>query len=398
MLNLINTSFDNCIKCTVCTTRCPVAEANPDYPGPKQAGPDGERLRIKNPELYDEALKHCTNCKRCEVACPSGVHVGTVIQLAKAKHGGFRKGPREFILSHTDLMGSLSSPAAPVVNTVTRLKPVKKLLDKTLGIDERRTLPRYTGQTFRSWFNKQAADQAGFKRKISFFHGCFTNYNDPTVGKNLVAVLNAMNIGVDLLKKEKCCGVPLIANGFFDKARKNAELNMSQFSRSLASTECVIATEPSCTMTLRDEYPEVLDVDNTDIKDRIFFASAFIAREFARGNKPEMKPVKLRVAYHSPCHLIKAGGIIHTMELLNSIPGLEVIMLDQKCCGMSGTYGFKKENYNTSQNIGQGIFNQIEALGVDYVVTDCESCKMQVEMNTGHKVLHPLTLLAQSLT
>ena len=398
MLNLINTSFDNCIKCTACTTRCPVAEANPDYPGPKQAGPDGERLRIKNPELYDEALKHCTNCKRCEVACPSGVHVGTVIQLAKAKHGGFKKGPREFMLSHTDLMGSLSSPAAPIVNTVTKLKPVKKLLDKTLGIDERRTLPKYTGQTFRSWFNKQSGTQEQFERKISFFHGCFTNYNDPTVGKHLVSVLNAMNIGVSLMKKEKCCGVPLIANGFFDKARKNAELNMNQFARSLTETECVIATEPSCTMTLRDEYPEVLDVDNSDVKDRIFFASAFIAREFARGNQPDMKPVKLRVAYHSPCHLIKAGGVIHTMELLNSIPGLEVIMLDQKCCGMSGTYGFKKENYNTSQNIGQGIFDQIEALGVDYVVTDCESCKMQVEMNTGQTVLHPLTLLAQSLT
>ena len=72
-------------------------------------------------------------------------------------------------------------------------------------------------------------------------------------------------------------------------------------------------------------------------------------------------------------------------------------MLDQKCCGMSGTYGFKKENYQTSQNIGQSVFDQIEALNVDYVVTDCESCKMQIEMNTVHKVVHPLTLMAQSL-
>ncbi|WBA81248.1 anaerobic glycerol-3-phosphate dehydrogenase subunit GlpC [Endozoicomonas sp. GU-1] len=397
MLNTMDTSFDSCIKCTVCTTRCPVAEVNPDYPGPKQAGPDGERLRIKNPALYDEALQHCTNCKRCEVACPSGVHVGTVIQLAKARHGGFKKGPREFILSHTDMMGSLSTPAAPVVNIATQLKPVKKLLDKVLGIDQRQTLPKYTHQTFRRWFQQQKAQQNRFNRKISFFHGCFTNYNDPTVGKHLVAVLNAMNIGVTLLKKEKCCGVPLIANGFFDKARKNAELNMGQFADSLADSECVLATEPSCAMTLRDEYPEVLHVDNHALRERILFASAFITREFAKGNTPDMKPVNLRVAYHSPCHLIKQGGVIHTMELLNSIPGLAVIMLDQKCCGMSGTYGFKKENYQTSQNIGQGVFDQIEALNVDYVVTDCESCKMQIEMNTAHKVMHPLTLMAQSL-
>ena len=398
MLTLMDTSFDNCIKCTVCTTRCPVAEVNPDYPGPKQAGPDGERLRIKDPELYDEALKHCTNCKRCEVACPSGVHVGTVIQLAKAKHGGFKKGPREFMLSHTDLMGNLSSPAAPVVNVVTSLKPVKKLLDSTLGIDERRTLPKYSRETFRSWFGKQAKTQKQFERKISFFHGCFTNYNDPTVGKALVTVMNAMNIGVQLMKKEKCCGVPLIANGFLDKARKNARLNIDQFGQALNNSECIVATEPSCAMTLRDEYPEVLNIDNSSVKSQIYFVSAFLAHEFANGNTPAMKPVKMKVAYHSPCHLIKAGGVIHTMELLNTIPGLEVMMLEQKCCGMSGTYGFKKENYQTSQAIGQGIAEQINASDADYVVTDCESCKMQVEMNTDRKVIHPLSLLARALT
>lgn len=400
MLNVIDSSFDHCIKCTVCTTRCPVAEVNPDYPGPKQAGPDGERLRIKNPQLYDEAVKYCTNCKRCEVACPSGVQVGTVIQLAKARHGGFNKGPREFMLSHTDLLGSLSSTTAPLVNMATGLKPVKKLLDKVLGIDERQTLPKYSRQTFRSWFQPMAARQAQYQRKISFFHGCFTNYNDPTVGKHLVAVLNAMNIGVTLLKKEKCCGVPLIANGFFDQARKNARLNLDQFADTLndsKSIECILATEPSCAMTLRDEYPEVLQVDNHHLKERILLASAFIVRELANGNTPKMAPVNLRVAYHSPCHLIKQGGVIYTMELLNSIPGLEVIMLDQKCCGMSGTYGFKKENYETSQKIGQAVFDQLSGMAVDYVVTDCESCKMQIEMNTSCKVLHPLTLMAQSL-
>ncbi|MCV5519763.1 4Fe-4S dicluster domain-containing protein, partial [Escherichia coli] len=73
LLDHANQTFDQCIKCTVCTAYCPVAKANPAYPGPKQAGPDGERLRIKSPELFDSALKHCTNCKRCEVACPSGV-------------------------------------------------------------------------------------------------------------------------------------------------------------------------------------------------------------------------------------------------------------------------------------------------------------------------------------
>ncbi len=81
-----DTRFESCIKCTVCTTACPVSRVNPRYPGPKQAGPDGERLRLKDGALYDDALKYCINCKRCEVACPSDVKIGDIIQRARAQY------------------------------------------------------------------------------------------------------------------------------------------------------------------------------------------------------------------------------------------------------------------------------------------------------------------------
>ena len=84
--NISDNNFEQCIKCTVCTVYCPVAAVNPDYPGPKQAGPDGERLRLKRPDFYDEALKYCINCKRCEVACPSNVRIGDIIQMARIKY------------------------------------------------------------------------------------------------------------------------------------------------------------------------------------------------------------------------------------------------------------------------------------------------------------------------
>ena len=138
-----DTSFENCIKCTVCTTACPVSRVNPGYPGPKQAGPDGERLRLKDGALYDEALKYCINCKRCEVACPSDVKIGDIIQRARAKDDTTRPSLRNFVLSHTDLMGSVSTPFAPIVNTATSLKPVRQLLDAALKIDHRRTLPQH---------------------------------------------------------------------------------------------------------------------------------------------------------------------------------------------------------------------------------------------------------------
>jgi Fe-S oxidoreductase len=92
-------------------------------------GPDGERLRLKDGALYDEALKYCINCKRCEVACPSDVKIGDIIQRARAQYGQQKPTLRDAILSHTDLMGTLSTPFAPLVNAATGLKPVRRLLD-----------------------------------------------------------------------------------------------------------------------------------------------------------------------------------------------------------------------------------------------------------------------------
>ena len=99
-----DTRFESCIKCTVCTTVCPVSGVDPRYPGPKQAGPDGERLRLKDGALYDEALKYCINCKRCEVACPSDVKIGDIIQRARARYSTQKPTLRDAILSHTDLI------------------------------------------------------------------------------------------------------------------------------------------------------------------------------------------------------------------------------------------------------------------------------------------------------
>ena len=84
--NISDNNFESCIKCTICTVYCPVTAVNPDYPGPKQAGPDGERYRLKKPFFYDEALKYCLNCKRCEVACPNNVKIGDIIQAARIKY------------------------------------------------------------------------------------------------------------------------------------------------------------------------------------------------------------------------------------------------------------------------------------------------------------------------
>ena len=398
--NSVN-NFEQCIKCTVCTVYCPVAAVNPLYPGPKQSGPDGERLRLKRPEFYDEALKYCLNCKRCEVACPSNVRIGDIIQSARIKFSKKKPGLREFALANTVLVGSISTTMAPVVNATVGLKPVKAAMDAVLKIDHRRTFPKYSQGTFEGWMKKQREAQAAFPKQVSFFHGCYVNYNNPALGKDLVKVMNALGIGVQLLEKEKCCGVALISNGFINQAKRQAKVNVASIRKAAGEQGMpVLATSSTCTFTLRDEYPHLLGIDNADVRDNIELATRYVYRLLQSGEVKlrfrEDAP-KIRVAYHTPCHMEKLGWSYYSIELLKMIPSVELTVLDSQCCGIAGTYGFKKENYETSQAIGESLFRKIEASGCDLVATDCETCKWQIEMSTSKKVEHPLSILASAI-
>ena len=277
--NISDNNFEQCIKCTICTVYCPVAAVNPNYPGPKQAGPDGERLRLKKFNFYDESLKYCINCKRCEVACPSNVKIGDIIQAARIKYS--KKQPKllDYILANTDLVGTLSTPFAPIVNTTLGLKPVKAILDGVMKIDHRRTFPKYAFGTFESWYKKVAEKQAAYPSQVSYFHGCYVNYNNPQLGKDLIKVMNAFSIGVQLLEKEKCCGVALISNGLIKQAQKQARTNINSIRKSVLEKKIpVIATSSTCTFTIRDEYPHLLDIDNADVREDVELATRYIYR------------------------------------------------------------------------------------------------------------------------
>ena len=398
--NISDNNFEQCIKCTICTVYCPVAAVNPAYPGPKQAGPDGERLRLKKFDFYDEALKYCINCKRCEVACPSNVKIGDIIQSARIKYSDKKPKFRDFILANTDLVGSLSTPLAPIVNMTLGMKPVKAVLDGVMKIDHRRSFPKYAFGTFESWYKKQAEKQAAYPEQVSYFHGCYVNYNNPQLGKDLIKVMNAFGVGVQLLRKEKCCGVALISNGFIKQAQKQANANIKSIRESVIERNMpVIATSSTCTFTIRDEYPHLLNIENADVRDKVELATRYIYRLLSQ-RKVKLnfkKGKKWRVAYHTPCHMEKLGWSYYSIELLKLIPDMELIVLDSQCCGIAGTYGFKKENYKTSQDIGNSLFKQIESCDIDYVVTDCETCKWQIEMSTSKRCEHPISILANAL-
>ena len=393
-------SFEQCIKCTVCTVYCPMVAVNPDYPGPKQAGPDGERYRLKNPVFYDDALDLCLNCKRCEVACPSNVKIGDLIQSARLKYSTKKPKLRDFMLANTDLLGSVATTMAPVVNFTLGLKPVKAVMEGVLAIDHHRTFPKYSGQKFETWFRRHALKkQEAYEKKVSYFHGCYANYNYPKLAKDFVKIMNALGYGVNLLEKEKCCGVALISNGFKDQALKQAELNLGSIRTAVKRGEPVLTTSSTCTFTMRDEYTHILALDNSDVRSSIALATKFIY-ELVDAGKARLvfkDDYRKRIAYHTPCHMEKLGWAVYSTSLLRMIPGVDFNMLDSQCCGIAGTYGFKKEHYNDSQKIGESLFRQIADLQVDMVATDCETCKWQIEMSADVQVENPISIIADAL-
>jgi len=398
--NISTFDFEQCMKCSICDSVCPMKANNPLYPGPKQAGPDGERYRLKSPEFFDYALKYCLNCKRCEVACPSGVKVADLIATAKLRYGKSSRPLRDWGLANTDLVGSLASPFAPVVNPILASKPVGAVMDAAMGVDKRRTFPKYSSEKFVSWFRKEAPSQEGFSRYVSYFHGCYVNYNYPQLGKDFVALMNACGYGVRLLEGEVCCGVPLIANGQKISAADHARRNLRAIRKALDSgSEAVLTSSSSCTFTMRDEYPNLLGAANEDVRGSLMLATRFIFEKIESGEiQLAFKDgPKGHYAYHTACHMQRLGWHPYSIGLLKMIPGLELDILPQECCGIAGTFGFKKENYDYSQAIGSKLFNNIKSSGATTVVTDCETCKWQIEMSTGLPVVNPVSLLVQNL-
>lgn len=190
-----------------------------------------------------------------------------------------------------------------------------------------------------------------------------------------------------------------IANRCVNEATRDAKINLQSIREAVGNGDDVIATSSTCCFTMRDEYPHVLKLDNHDVRDHIMLATRYIYKLLERG---EAKLVfrddfHKRVAYHVPCHMEKLGWTLYSEDLMKSIPGLEYVPLISHCCGIAGTYGFKKEYYDYSQAIGQELFDDIRRNNPDIVASDCETCKWQIEMSTEYTVMNPVSLLAEAI-
>ena len=234
-------------------------------------------------------------------------------------------------------------------------------------------------------------------KKVVYFHGCFTNYYAPEAGKAFVEVMEKNGYGV-IVPDQKCCGMPMMANSNATGARKNFQFNVKSLAAAAAPGYDIITTCPSCNMMLRKEGLPFFDSEEARfVAERVYDANEYLLMLHAKGElNTGFHPVPMKVFYHNPCHLKVQGMTDTTVKVLKLIPGIEVVGVNMNCCGMSGSYGMKKQNYTRSVEIGQKVWNEVKASGAQAVLTECGGCGLQIQAGTGMRIVHPMVLLAQS--
>jgi len=387
-------NYEHCIRCTICVENCPVFRVNPEFPGPKQAGPDAQRFRSEREKAQDGWVLLCSQCKRCEMACPCGVEPAQIILREQQRYGKEHpQTPAHLLFANNYYLSALGSLTAPLANFIASTKIGKQTFEK-IGISTHLPFPKFSFRTMRSV--KKIRNSR--TRKVAFFYGCFINFYRPDIGKKIVSLLAALNIDV-VLPPQWCCGLPALGNGNLALAKYFAQKNASSLSDYIDAGYDIVYTCTSCGLSLMQDYPGILEIpQGKKIAENSYDLHEYITKLINEGYaQPNFGEVPRKIAYHIPCHLraLKIG--YPAAKLMAEIPGLECEIFDDHCCGLSGSYGFKYKNRDTAIQIGNRTVSFIKKTEAENIVADCGSCRMQLAGLSGMVALDPAEILCESL-
>ena len=408
---------DDCYKCSTCDTTCPVAEVDDEFPGPKFQGPEQWRLKRQADDDIDPSVTKCSNCMRCDSACPAGVPLSQMHNTARAEYVDEQVSPfskeyvRDRLLANYGRLGKWGARFPRLTNAVLGSRPVRWAGERLLGLTSEREFPAFATQTFRAWWVERGGDAAsveraerardergelGAEKRVAYFHGDYANYNTPEVAKALVRVFEHYGYTVSV-PDQRCSGTPMFANGMLEDARRAARHNVETFHELVEDGYDVVCSCTSCSLALRQEYPELFDFEGT----AAVAAHTYEALEYLRLNEDlsgDLAAASADVpdlAYHAPCHARNQGVAGQAVELLDTVTG--VTDVGDSCSGISGTYGWKDEHYDISMEIGRELFEELAAAPADTGLTECPTCAMQMEHGTGYEIRHPLEVLEAAL-
>ncbi len=345
------------------------------------------------------ALDLCLECKACKTECPTNVDMARlkaeVLHHHHREHGLPR---RNWFFGNVAAISKWGCRMAPVSNWWTSSRLSRWLNEKLLNIDRRRLPPAFANQAFVRHAANQSKPRAG-EHSVLLFADTFTNFYEPHIGVAALELLRCFN-HVTVPNDLQCCGRPLISNGMLTAAVSHAGHNVERLYPWASEGKPIVACEPSCLLTIKDDYPALLRAE-LQKKARVVAAQCFTFEEYLEraGTSLTFQPGPARLLFQGHCHQCSLVGTGPTLRLLSRIPGAEVIDLDAGCCGMAGSFGYEKEHYEISRLVGeQRLFPALRQADPNAVIVSPGfSCRLQIAHFLRRQAVHPASLLASLL-
>ena len=363
---------------------------------PEELG--GERLHA--------ALDLCVECKACKAECPSGVDLAKLKYEALWQRNRLKRAPlRDRAFAEIARLARLGSTAPRLANMLANalvdLPPARRLLHRA-GLHRERPLPRFAARTFRRSFAERppASAQSEQRGEVALFVDTFTNHFHPEVGLAAAQIIEALGYRVSLVENAACCGRPAISKGLLDRAREHAQTNVAALAPYIERGAAIVGLEPSCLLTLRDEYPLLLRDDAARrAAERALLFDEWLASELSAPNAPQLFTNNDRgpLLLHTHCHQKALAGSDQTLNVLRAA-GYDAQLIDSGCCGMAGSFGFETEHYEISQAMGElRLFPAIRAQPTTPIAVSGVSCRQQIAHFTNHQPHHIAEHLAEAL-
>lgn len=356
-----------------------------------------QKANIFDSEEVLEVFDLCLSCKACKSECPSN------IDMAKFK--------AEFLQQYYDQRGfpirSLLIAYLPRINRIGMLfRPVTNLITgtvlfkKAIGFAPDRKIPGLSKLTLRKWYRKPISPDKNKIGKVYLFADEFTNFNESHIGIKAIMLLNKLGYEV-VIPKHQESGRTYLSKGLLRKAKQIANFNVSQLSEIISDQTPLIGIEPSTILTFRDEYPELVDTqlqqEARTLAKNTLMLEEFMVREIENGHisseqfTKEKKDIKL----HGHCQQKAIASTLPTRKMLELPTNYSVTEIKSGCCGMAGSFGYEKEHYKLSMQIGElDLFPAVRNTNSDEIIAaPGTSCRNQIKDGTGRNVFHPVELL-----
>ncbi len=341
-----------------------------------------------------EVLELCLSCKSCKRECPSSVDITRLKSEFLQKYYDAHGVPlRERIIANSPLMARMIAGwKAPFVNFFQKTWLFRKVLEKLAGFDSRRRPPEYARLPFPKWFAKRSIQNGRPAKRVVLFDDTYMNYHQPNVGRAAVELLESCGYEV-VLANAGCCQRPRISHGFLRQAKIKGERTLRNLDKYIQQGLKVVVCEPGCCSALTDDLPDLIEDEQLGgrIKENVMMIDEFLFREIEDGGlNCEFSSPFGKILIHGHCHQKALYGTGFMKQLLERVPSISVKEIDCGCCGMAGSFGYEKEHYELSMQIGEDrLFPAVRSCEPGTTVVACGfSCRHQIADGTGVKPLH----------